>query len=102
MADISNDAFATYFTPQFVNPDDPNSPIKLPKILITTSAGAGKPSIEFCQELCSILPNSEYIKRKSGKGYEIATIAGWATKRDYTDMIVINEDHKKPSKCDFS
>ncbi|TIB70679.1 hypothetical protein E3Q23_04077 [Wallemia mellicola] len=96
-SDIANDAFATYFTPQLVNPDDPNSPIKLPKILITTSVGAGKNSIEFCMDLTSVLPNSEYVKRRGGKGYEIATIAGWAKKRDYTDMMVINEDHKTPN-----
>lgn len=97
-SDIANDAFASYFTPQLVNPDDPESPIKLPKILITTSVGAGKNTIEFCMDLTSVLPNSEYVKRRGGKGYEIATIAGWAKKREYTDMMVINEDHKTPSE----
>ena len=97
--DIANDAFATYFSPQLVNPDDPDSPIKLPKILITTSQGAGKNTIEFCMDLTSVLPNSEYVKRRSGKGYEMATIAGWARKREYTDMMVVNEDHKTPSEC---
>lgn len=93
-SDIANDAFASYFTPQLVNPDDPDSGIKLPKILITTSAGAGKSTIEFCMDLTSVLPNSEYVKRRSGKGYEMGTIAGWARKREYSDMMVVNEDHK--------
>jgi ribosome production factor 1 len=44
-----------------------------------------------------VFPGSEFIRRKKNKGFEIGRIAGWASGRGYTSMMVINEDRKKCS-----
>ena len=87
--DIASDPFAEYFLAM-----DPTVP---PKVLITTSPKACKATYEFCDELVSVIPGSEFIRRKKGKGFEIGKIAGWAAGRGYSNMIVVNEDHKNPS-----
>jgi hypothetical protein len=38
-----------------------------------------------------LLPNAEYYKRQ---GFPLKKIVKWASGRDYTDLIVLNEDHK--------
>ncbi len=88
--DIASDPFASYFTSE----DDPNIP---PKVLITTSPKASKPTYEFCDELVGVFPGAEFIRRKKGKGFEIGRISGWAAGRGYKHMVVVNEDMKKPS-----
>jgi ribosome production factor 1 len=88
-ADIASDLFAGYFAT-----DDPTQP---PKVLITTSRKATKITYEFCDELAGIFPGSEFHKRPKGKGFEMGAIAGWAAKRGYSNLIVVNEDTKKPS-----
>ncbi|KIY52827.1 Brix-domain-containing protein [Fistulina hepatica ATCC 64428] len=88
-ADIDNDPFAQYFTAP-----DPTIP---PKFLITTGPQACKTTYEFCDELVGIFPGAEFIRRKKGKGFELGRIAGWAAKRGYKQMCVVNEDHKKPN-----
>lgn len=88
--DIANDPFADYFTGEA----DPTTP---PKILITTSPKASKPTYEFCDEITAVFPGAEFIRRKKGKGFEIGRIAGWAAGRGYKHMCVVNEDMKKPS-----
>ena len=45
-----------------------------------------------------VFPGSELIRRKKGKGYEMGRIAGWAADRQYTHLVVVNEDMKKPSE----
>lgn len=91
-ADISADPFASYFSGDV----DPTIP---PKVLVTTSQKATKVTYEFCEELVSVFPGAELIRRKKGKGYEMGRIAGWAAGREYTHLVVVNEDMKKPSKC---
>ncbi|KIY65109.1 Brix-domain-containing protein [Cylindrobasidium torrendii FP15055 ss-10] len=88
--DIANDPFADYFTGE----TDPTTP---PKILITTSPKASKPTYEFCDEITAVFPGAEFIRRKKGKGFEIGRIAGWAAGRGYKHMCVVNEDMKKPN-----
>ena len=90
--DIANDPFAAYFD----SAADPSIP---PKLLITTSPQAGKMTYEFCDELVGVFPGAEFVRRKKGKGFELGRIAGWATGRGYGSMVVVNEDHKKPSEC---
>lgn len=88
--DLDNDPFASYFS----SPSDPSIP---PKVLVTTSPKATRPTYDFCEELVAVFPGAEFIRRKKGKGFEIGTIAGWAANRGYTNMLVVNEDMKKPS-----
>jgi ribosome production factor 1 len=90
--DIANDPFAAYFD----STSDPSTP---PKVLITTSPQAGKATYEFCDELVGVFPGAEFVRRKKGKGFEVGRIAGWAAGRGYGSMVVVNEDHKKPSEC---
>ncbi|EEB95585.1 hypothetical protein MPER_05423, partial [Moniliophthora perniciosa FA553] len=68
-ADLANDPFAYYFASE----EDPNIP---PKVLITTSPKASKSTYDFCDELVGVFPGAEFIRRKKGKGFEMAPIAG--------------------------
>jgi len=73
-----------------------------PRILITTSPGPSKPTYHFCDDLKSIFPGGEFFKRPKGRGFELGRVARWSAKRGYSAMIVVNEDHKKPSElCQF-
>jgi ribosome production factor 1 len=90
-ADIASDPFASFFASE----DDPTIP---PKVLVTTSPKASKPTYEFCDELVGVFPGAEFIRRKKGKGFEMGRIAGWAAGRGYKHMVVVNEDMKKPSE----
>ncbi|KAI0091751.1 Brix-domain-containing protein [Irpex rosettiformis] len=89
-ADISADPFASYFSGDV----DPTIP---PKVLVTTSQKATRVTYEFCEELVSVFPGAELIRRKKGKGFEMGRIAGWAAGREYTHLMVVNEDMKKPN-----
>ncbi|ABN66426.1 predicted protein [Scheffersomyces stipitis CBS 6054] len=64
-----------------------------PKILLTTSEEAKKPAYEFADMVMDFLPNVTFIKRK--KEYSMKEIAKHAASREYTDLLVINEDKKK-------
>ncbi|KND01840.1 rRNA-binding ribosome biosynthesis protein RPF1 [Spizellomyces punctatus DAOM BR117] len=66
-----------------------------PKILVTTSKRASANVYEFANEFVSIFPDAEFVKR--GSQFEIKKIVELAIKRDYTDVIVINEDRKTPN-----
>jgi ribosome production factor 1 len=69
-----------------------------PRILLTTSPGPSKPTYQFCDDLKSIFPGGEFFKRPKGRGFELGRVARWAAKRGYNAMVVVNEDHKKPSE----
>ena len=69
-----------------------------PKILLTTSPSPTKATYEFLAELRSVFPGSEVRKRLKGRGFEMGRIARWAAKREYAAMVIVNEDHKKPSE----
>ncbi|KAL0953385.1 hypothetical protein HGRIS_004624 [Hohenbuehelia grisea] len=88
-ADLASDPFASYFSE-----DDPMLP---PKVLITTSSKASKRTYDLCNELVGVFPGAEFIRRKSGKGFELGRIAGWAGDRGYKHLCVVNEDMKKPN-----
>lgn len=65
---------------------------KQPKVLITTNKNAHKEAYVFAELLMEIIPGSHFVKRKSQ--FEMKDIAKLCAKRDYTDVIVINEDKK--------
>ncbi|KAH8110833.1 Brix-domain-containing protein [Phellopilus nigrolimitatus] len=90
--DIACDPFASYFSSAFNS--DPEVP---PKVLVTTSFKASKLTYEFCEELVSVIPGAEFIRRKKGKGFEMGRVAAWAAGRSYGNMVVVNEDMKKPN-----
>ncbi|KAJ2723836.1 Ribosome production factor 1 [Coemansia sp. Benny D115] len=81
--DEEEDEFAQYFNGQ------------TPKVLITTTPNAGSKTIGFAQELVSVIPNLEFIRR--GRKFELQKIIQFCRNRDYTDLIVVSEDHKEPT-----
>ena len=93
MYDISTDPFASYFSP----PAAEDGSIPTPKVLITTSQKATRVTYEFCDELVDVFPGAEFKRRQRGQGFEIGRIAGWAAKRGYSSLLVVNEDRKTPS-----
>ncbi|ETW78862.1 hypothetical protein HETIRDRAFT_14859, partial [Heterobasidion irregulare TC 32-1] len=89
-ADIASDPFSSYFS----SSSDPTVP---PKVLITTSPKATRVTYDFCEELVGIFPGAEFHKRPKKRGFEMGKIAGWAAGRGYSNLIVVNEDTKKPN-----
>ncbi|KAH9023240.1 Brix-domain-containing protein [Lactarius pseudohatsudake] len=89
-ADIASDSFASYFS----STDDPTIP---PKVLITTSPKATRTTYEFCDELVGIFPGAEFHRRPKTRGFEMGKIAGWAAGRGFSNLIVVNENTKKPN-----
>ena len=70
-----------------------------PKILLTTSEYAKKPAYEFADMLMDFLPNTTFIKRKPE--YSMKDMAKYCSEKDFTDLIVINEDKKKVTGITF-
>ncbi|KAF9976155.1 hypothetical protein BGZ73_009069 [Actinomortierella ambigua] len=66
-----------------------------PKILITTSKGPSAAVYAFASELVDVFPNSHFVKRKPQ--FEMRHIVEFSKNRDFTDVIVINEDRKEPN-----
>lgn len=74
---------------------------KEPKILITTSINSMLHA--EAEILTTFFPNSVYIRRSAhfhAHKYSVREIASFATNRDYTTVIVLNEDQKRPSGLD--
>lgn len=74
-------------------------PTEKPKILVTTSlSGTVHKEAEM---LCDFLPNSHYIKRQrhryNSHHFSIREIAKFCSNRDYTTLVVMGEDNKRPS-----
>ncbi|KAH0597127.1 hypothetical protein MHUMG1_05437 [Metarhizium humberi] len=69
-----------------------------PKVLVTTSLNS---TIHYeAQLLGALFPNSTYIPRSShryGHKYSLREICKFATNRDYTTVLLVKEDLKKPT-----
>lgn len=63
-----------------------------PKVLITANVGAKKAADKFSEMLQEIIPDSTYIQRKPQ--FNIKQMAEFCTNRDFTDLIILNEDKK--------
>uniref|UniRef100_A0A8C3E3S2 Ribosome production factor 1 n=6 Tax=Passeriformes TaxID=9126 RepID=A0A8C3E3S2_CORMO len=81
--DEATDEFAPYFNRQTV-----------PKILITTSDRPRGRTVRFCEQLATVIPNSHVYYRR---GLALKRIIPQCIARDFTDLIVINEDRKIPN-----
>ncbi|ORX61877.1 Brix-domain-containing protein [Hesseltinella vesiculosa] len=81
--DIASDELASYFSG------------KTPKIVVTTSKKCTKVTYDFCAELISMMPNAQFEKR--GAKHELRQIIKIANEQEFTDLIVVNEDHKQPN-----
>ena len=66
-----------------------------PKILITTTElKISFKTYKLCRELTRVLPNAHYFYRKNVR---ISKVIPEAVKRNYSALILINEDNKVPS-----
>ncbi|OCT84741.1 ribosome production factor 1-like [Xenopus laevis] len=81
--DEATDEFAPYFNKQTT-----------PKILITTSDRPRGRTVRFTEQLSSIIPNADVYYRR---GLALKKIIPQCILRDYTDLLVINEDRKVPN-----
>lgn len=70
-----------------------------PKIFLTTNVNAKKAAYEFANVLIEVLPNVQFVKRKFG--FKLKEIAEMCNKRNFTDMVIINEDKKKITGLTF-
>jgi ribosome production factor 1 len=77
-------------------------PDQEPKVLITTSLHS---TLHHEAELLTILfPNSQYIRRTAhahSYKYSIREISAYASARNFTTLIVLNSERKKPSGLDI-
>lgn len=76
--DISSDEFASYFSGE-----------REPKIAITTSPGAGTKVVEFAETMSRVLCNAELFFRRA---YTLEQIVTFCRNREFTDLIVLNEN----------
>ncbi|XP_067582819.1 ribosome production factor 1 [Pseudorca crassidens] len=81
--DEATDEFASYFNRQ-----------TSPKILITTSDRPHGRTVRLCEQLSTVIPNSHVYYRR---GLALKKIIPQCISRDFTDLIVINEDRKIPN-----
>ena len=68
-----------------------------PKVLITTSINSTLHAEALT--LRSLIPNSKYIRRSShryGHKFSVREIASFASNQDYTSLVVLEEDLKRP------
>lgn len=72
---------------------------KDPKIVLTTNFNARKEAYEFADMLMDFLPNVTFVKRK--KDYTMKDMAKFCSNREYTDLIIINEDKRKVTGITF-
>ncbi|KAH6890400.1 anticodon-binding protein [Thelonectria olida] len=91
--DLTPSSLATKFPTLFTDLPPPT-----PKILITTSINS---TIHSEAELfCGLFPNSNYIPRSAhryGHKYSLREICRFAHNREYTAVVLIKEDQKKPT-----
>jgi ribosome production factor 1 len=80
-ADEADDEFAAHF-----NNERP------PKVLLTTCYRPSKVMYTFLSEMLEVFPSAQYYKRA---GFPLKKIVEFASKRDYTDVVVFNEDRKQ-------
>lgn len=70
----------------------------MPKVLITTSLNS---TLHHEAELlCTLFPNSHYIRRSThryGHKFSMREIAKFASNREYTTVVLLKEDLKKPT-----
>ena len=90
---LAPEALAAKF-PSLFSADPPPSP----KILITTSINSTLHS--EAELLTNLFPNSAYIRRSAhryGHKFSVREISSFASNRNYTAVVVVEEDQKRPS-----
>jgi len=65
-----------------------------PKVMITTNKAPSVYLHTFIADMQAVIPNSAYYKRGT---YELKKVCTMAAKREFTDIMVINENKKTPN-----
>ena len=81
--DEAHDEFAEYFKGN-----------TKPKIMITTSYSVHRDTLLFVEDLLETIPDSHFYSRRQ---YHIKEIVQYGINNDFTDILVINENHYVPS-----
>jgi len=84
--DLQMDEMAPYFNQETV-----------PKVLITTQDRPTKKTNWLCKELQLSIPNSFVKYRRGGKMAALKKIIPQCIEKDFTDVLVINEDRGEPN-----
>lgn len=90
---LAPEALAAKF-PSLFSTEAPPSP----KILVTTSLNSTLH--HYASQLTNLFPNSVYIRRSAHRHayqFSIREIAKFASNRNYTALVILNEDQKRPS-----
>lgn len=66
-----------------------------PKILITTGDNPHTKTLRLCKEMRQSIPNATFYRRQRASIKKLVTAAG---KRDFTDIVIINEDRRQPDQ----
>ncbi len=66
-----------------------------PKLLVTTTRHCSGALQTFTEEFTDIFPNSTFVKR--GTQFSVKRIIELAIKREYTDLLIVGEEKRKPS-----
>lgn len=80
-ADEEQDEFAEHF-----------ANVRPPNVLITTSYKPSGIMYKFISEMLEVFPLATYYKRQ---GYPLKKIVEYASNREFTDIVVFNEDRKQ-------
>jgi ribosome production factor 1 len=91
--DLTPDSLALKFPTLFSDEPPP-----VPKILLTTSINSTLH--HEADLLCTLFPHSTYIRRSShryGHKFSLREISKFASNRNYTSVILLKEDAKKPT-----
>lgn len=81
--DEATDEFSAYFN-RLTNP----------KVLITTSDRPRGRTVRFCEQLATVIPNAHVYYRR---GLALKRVIPQCVARDFTYLMVINEDRKVPN-----
>lgn len=76
-----------------------DEPLPTPKVLVTTSINAT--IHKEAQDIASLFPNFQYIPRSAhrhGHKYSVREICKFAHNREFTAVVVVNENLKKPDR----
>ena len=91
--DLTPEALAARFPTLFQTENPP-----VPKVLVTTSLNSTL--YHEAQLLTTLLPYSVFIPRSAhryGYKFSVREIASFATNRNYTTLVILKEDQKKPT-----
>ncbi|KFX94373.1 hypothetical protein V490_04386 [Pseudogymnoascus sp. VKM F-3557] len=91
--DLTPESLALKFPTLFTDEPPP-----APKVLLTTSLNSTLHNEAHL--LCTLFPNSTYIPRSGhryGHKFSVREIAKFASNREYTALVVVKEDAKKPT-----